>query len=346
MSQKGKMGAIISILVSLVLGVVITTSYSKFSEQEEVNLIFACSSGTALEAGSAKFKELCEEYSGGKITVDVFRDNILGDDKLVVEGTQIGDIDISVSSTTPLSAMYNDYYLFDAPYLFLNVDEVYDVGFNGEIGQQVKDGVESLGLKGISWWENGFRNLTNSSVAVTQPEQVKGMKIRTMENALHIKAWQALGANPTPMAFTELFTALQQKTVDAQENPLGLIESNKFYEVNNYISLSQHVYTPYCVLMNLDKWNSLTPEQQDIVERAMKEATEVQLAESQAFELQAVQVMEDFGCGVAKLTDEEKAAFQKVIVDAGVHDMAKEGMTHPEYFEKIVEELEQYREGR
>lgn len=346
MGQKGKVAAVIAIIASLVLGILVTTSYSKFSEQEEVNLIFACSSGTALEAGSSKFKELCEEYSNGKITVDVFPDNILGDDKLVVEGAQIGDIDIAVSSTTPLSAMYNDYYLFDAPYLFLNVDEVYDVGFNGETGQQIQNGVGSLGLKGISWWENGFRNLTNNSTSITEPGQLKGMKIRTMENSLHLKAWQALGANPTPMAFTELFTALQQKTVDGQENPLGLIESNKFYEVNNYISLSQHVYTPYCVLMNLDKWNSLTPEQQDIVSRAMKEATEVQLTESQAFESEAVELMEEYGCQVNALTDEQKKVFQDIIIDAGVHRLAKDGMEHPEYFEKIEEELKAYREGK
>jgi len=346
MSQAKRVAASIAIVIFLMLGVLVTTSYSKFSEQEEVNLIFACSSGTALQAGSAKFKELCEEYSDGKITVDIFPDNILGDDKLVVEGAQVGDIDIAVSSTTPLSAMYNDYYLFDAPYLFLNVDEVYDVGFNGEVGQQVKGGVESLGLVGLSWWENGFRNLTNNSVAVEAPEQLAGMKIRTMENSLHLRAWQALGANPTPMAFTELFTALQQKTVDGQENPLGLIESNKFYEVNDYISLSQHVYTPYTVLMNKDKWDSLTDEQQDIVERAMKEATRVQLEASQAFEQEAVQTMRDYGCTVSELTNEQKESFQKIIVEAGVHEMAKEGMKHPEYFDAIVEELQKYREGK
>lgn len=346
MTVKRKIVSVIVILAAIGAGIGVTLRYSKFSEKEEVNLIFACSSGSALQAGSSRFKELCEEYSGGKITVDIFMDNILGDDKLVVEGAQVGDIDIAVSSTTPLSVMYNDYYIFDAPYLFLNVDEVYDVGFDGETGQTIMEGVEKLGLKGLSWWENGFRNLTNDNTAVSTPEQLKGMKIRTMENSLHLKAWQSLNANPTPMAFTELFTALQQNTVDGQENPLGLIESNKFYEVQKYISLTQHVYTPYCVLMNMNKWNSLTPEQQDIVERAMKEATEAQIAESQRFEESALDLMADFGCEIIELSDQEKEEFQKIIIDAGIHDQAQKGMEHPEFFDRIAEELKKYREGK
>lgn len=334
---------VICIAACICLGIVAAKSNSKFTTQEEVNLIIATPAGEAVDKGSETFKELCETYSDGKITVDIFSNNLLGDDKVVIESTQMGDIDIGVSSTSPIASIYNDYYLFDAAYLFLNVDEVYDVGFQGEAGTKVMEGVENLGLKGLSWWENGFRVLGNDRIPVKTPKQLSGMKIRTMENTLHIQAWKALGANPTPMAFTEVFTALQQGTIDGQENSIGQIESNKLYEVQHYLSLTNHIYTPYCVVMNLEKWNSLTPEQQDIVSRAMKEATEVMLQESQAFEDDAIQIMRDFGCEVLELTDEEKAAFQKVVVDAGVYDRVKQQMEHPEYFDRMIEELSEYR---
>lgn len=343
MERKKRATAAVIILVFFLAGGMLTKANSKFAEQEEVNLILAMSSQSSLEEGADTFAQLCEEYSEGKITVDVFPDNILGDDKLVVEGAQIGDIDIAISSTSPLAVMYNDYYLFDAPYLFLSEDEVYNVGFDGEAGQKVADGVESIGLKNLAMWENGFRDLTNDSVAVHTPEQLKGMKIRTMENSIHLAAWKALGANPTPMAFTEVFTALQQGTVDGEENPIGLIESNKFYEVQEYITLTEHVYTPYCVLMNLEKWDSLTEEQQDVIERAMEEATRVQIQASQDFEEEAVRLMEESGCTVIELTEEEKKEFQDVIIEAGVYELAKDNMEHPEYFDQMVEELEEYR---
>ena len=344
MSHKSRVAASVLIMVFMAAGVCATFINSKFSEQEEVNLIIATPAGDAVDAGSQMFKELCETYSDGKITVDIFSNNLLGDDKVVIEGAQIGDIDIAVSSTSPVASMYRDYYLFDSAYLFLNTNEVYDIGFSGVTADKIQEGVAEIGLKGLSWWENGFRVLGNDKIPVSSPEQLKGMKIRTMENTLHIQAWQALKANPTPMAFTEVFTALQQGTIDGQENSIGQIESNKLYEVQHYISLTDHVYTPYCVVMNLEKWNSLTPGQQEIVDRAMQEATQVMLKESQAFETEAIKIMEDYGCEVIDLSDEEKEEFQKVIIDAGVYAKVKEQMEHPDYFDSMTKELEQYRE--
>lgn len=344
MNLKRGITAIALTAAAIAAGISLTAaSDNKFSTQEQVNLIIATPAGEAVDMGTAKFKELCETYSDGRITVDIFGNNLLGDDKIIISGTQVGDIDIGVSSTSPIANMYPDYYLFDAAYFFLNNDEVYDVGFNGETGQKIKEGVEKLGLKGLSWWENGFRVLGNNKIPVKEPGQLKGMKIRTMENKLHIQAWKALGANPTPMAFTEVFTALQQGTIDGQENSIGQIESNKLHEVQHYISLTDHIYTPYCVTMNLKKWESLTPEQQDIVERAMKEATEVMLAESQSYEAKAIQIMKDYGCEVLELSDEEKQEFQNIILDAGVYDAVKEQMEHPEYFENMQAELNEYR---
>ena len=343
MTQKKRAVTIILIVVALAAGVGFSRVGSKYKTQDEVNLILANVTSNSAKAAGVKFQELVEKYSDGKITVDLFQDNQLGDDKTSAEGVQNGDIDIAVSSTSSLSTLYKDYYLYDTPYLFLNAREVYDIGFDGPAAQEMLNGVESVGLKHMAMWENGFRNYTNDSHPISTPEDCKGQKIRTMENPIHLKAWKAIGANPTPMAFSELFTAMQQGTVDGEENPIGIISSNRFYEVQKYISMTQHVYTPYVVVMNPDKYASLTPEQQEIVDRSMKEATEFQLKQSAEDEAKGIREMEEFGCEINELTEEQKTEFQKIMEEADVFGVAKESMAHPEYFDEIVKELENYR---
>lgn len=226
----------------------------------------------------------------------------------------------------------------------MNSQEVYDVGFDGKAAQEMLKGVSKVGLKHMAMWENGFRNYTNNDHAIETPADCKGQKIRTMENPIHLKAWKSIGANPTPMAFSELFTAMQQGTVDGEENPIGIIYSNRFYEVQKYISLTQHVYTPYVVVMNPDKYDSLTDEQQEIIDKAMKEASAYQLEVSAKDEEEGIKEMEKYGCEVNTLTDDQKKEFQKLIEDADVFSLAKSSMEHPEYFDKIQKELTQYRE--
>ena len=310
---------------------------------DTITLVMSNVTTDAAKDAGVKFAELIYEYSDGTIEVDHFPDNQLGDDKTVVENTQLGEIDIAVTSTSSIATSYPDYYLFDTPYLFLNQDEVYDVGFAGEAGVKIMEGVESIGLKGVAMWENGFRNYTNSNIAATTPADVQGMKIRTMENEIHLAAWTALGANPTPMAFSELFTALQQGTVDGQENPLGIIASNKFFEVQEYISLTQHVYTPFSVVVNPDLYDSLTSEQQEAFDRAMAEATEFQLEASHRADEDAISMFEEAGCTVSILTDAEKAAFQKIVEEADIFSLVKEKMANPDLFDDMLTELEQYR---
>ena len=305
------------------------------NEEKTVTLKFAnVTSNSAKDAGK-KFKEVVEAESNGTILVNLFPDNQLGDDRVAIETTQFGDIDIAVSSTSPLATMYADFYLFDAPYLFLSSEDAY-TALDGPVGQKVLAGMESMGLKGLAFWENGFRNFTNNDFPVSKPADVKSLKIRTMENQVHLAAWKALGANPTPMAFTELFTALQQGTVDGQENPLGIIDANKFDEVQKYVSLTQHVYTPYLVTMNLDKYNSLSDNQKAAIQKAVDESTKFQREASQNYEKDIMAKFESKNVTVTKLTDVEKGAFQKIINDAKVFDLVKEKMDHPEYVDEIL----------
>ena len=136
---------------------------------------------------------------------------------------------------------------------------------------------------------------------------------------------------------------MQQGTVDGEENPIGIISSNRFYEVQKYISLTQHVYTPYVVVMNPDKYNALTDEQKDIVDRAMEEATKFQLEQSAKDEEEGIKVMEDYGCKVNTLTDEQKMEFQKIMENADVFGVAKDSMENPKFFDGMLKDLEEYR---
>lgn len=286
-----------------------------------------------------KFIELVEDYSGGTITCVDFPDNQLGNDEQRWEMTQTGECDISIGSTSSVASSYNDFYIFDCPYLFLSRDEAFDVGFASEAGQAIIGGVEEMGLKGLALWENGFRNVTTNNKEINSLADLKGLKLRTMDNAIHLAAWKAMGANPTPMAFSEVFTALQQGTVDGQENPYGIIVGNKFEEVEKFAVETRHSFTPYYVVMNLDKWNSLTAEQQDAITRAMAEATEYEKEQSAKYEEEDVGTIEAAGCKVIKLSEEALAEFKAAADSADCASMAMEKMEHPELGQGLLDAL-------
>lgn len=284
-----------------------------------------------------------EEYSNGTLKIVHFPDNQLGNDEQSFAMAQTGECDIAVGSTSSVATTYNDLYVYDVPYLFLNKQEVYDVGFNGETGKAILDGFSEYGLKGLAFWENGFRNITTTDKDIATVADLSGLKIRTMANEIHLEAWKAMGANPTPMAFGELFTGLQQGTVDGQENPLGIITGNKFEEVQSYCTLTEHVYTPYYVVMNQAKWDSLTAEQQEALTKAIEETTQRQYELSQQYEDEAIEVMESAGCAVRTLTDEEKLGFKEAADKANSLEAAKKIMYKPELADQMAAELEAYR---
>lgn len=300
-------------------------------------------SSSAKDAVTEVFIPKVEEYSNGTIKITHFPDNQLGNDEQSFAMAQTGECDIAVGSTSSVATTYNDLYLYDIPYMFLNKQEVYEVGFNGEAGKAILDGFSGYGLKGLAFWENGFRNVTTNNKDIAAVADLNGLKIRTMANEIHLEAWKAMGANPTPMAFGELFTAMQQGTVDGQENPLGIITGNKFEEIEKFCTLTEHVYTPYYVVMNLEKWNSLTAEQQDALTRAMEETTQRQYELSQKYEDEAVGVMEAAGCQVRTLTDEEKLSFKEAADKANSLEAAKKIMYKPELADQMSEELAAYR---
>jgi TRAP-type transport system periplasmic protein len=219
---------------------------------------------------SLKFKELVEAESDD-LTVEVYHSGQIADDRSAIEMLQFGTLDVTIPSTSPLVNFIPAYGVFDLPFTVPN-EEVADKVLDGPFGDKMLEMVDQQGLVGLAWWENGFRNLTNDVKPVAGMEDVKGLKIRTMENEIHLDAWKALGANPTPMAFTELFTALQQGTIDGQENPYPTILLSKYPEVQKHVSNTNHVYTPFIFLFSKKVWEKLSAEQQDIISKAAVEA--------------------------------------------------------------------------
>ena len=278
-----------------------------------------------------------EELSGGSMIIDVYGEGQLGGDREVAEATQYGNIDICLVSTTPVATFYPDLNIFDAPFLFKDSEQAQGV-LDGEIGDTIKKGMENVGFKVLGFPENGFRVLSTDNVEVHSPADLKGMKVRVMESEVHIETWKALGANPTPMAFSELFTALQQGTVTAQDNPLVTDYDNKFYEVQKYIILTNHVYTPYLLMMNKDKYDSLTDEQKAIIDEVGKYGVEVQRTQTAIYNDEAAGKMAEAGANVIKLTDEELGVFRESV--SGIYDLIETKVDDKELFQSILKATE------
>jgi len=308
------------------------------TDDEFFELVFG---NVSLDAGIAAmelFKEIVERESNGSLQINLFHNNSLGDDRVQVESTIFGDIDIVASSTSPIAQTYADFFVFDAPFLFFNREEA-DYITQGPIGRQILDGMTEIGLHGLGFMENGFRYFTGNHPVYT-PEDVAGVTIRTMENAMHIAAWNAFGANPTPMAMPEVFTALQQGTIDAQENTMGSIDGFSLYEVQDHISMTGHIYTPFFIAMNLDSWNALSANQQRIIEEAMVEA--IALNNQMTIDLYDV-FIEDWetnnGVTFHWPTDEQKALFADLAEEDGVLDIIRGAMNTPSFVDDILAAL-------
>lgn len=265
--------------------------------------------------GSERFAELVDEYTNGQIKIDIFPSSQLGDERANIEDLQMGTLDIAVTSTGPLGNFCSNFLAFDLPYLFEGYEHAHAV-LDGEIGQAMIAELEPIGIIGGAFWENGFRNMTNSKTAIESPADCAGLKIRTMENQVHMDAYGELGIDPTPMAFSEVFTALQQGVIDGQENPTAVIYSNKLYEVQPYIAATQLVYSPTMLLFSKTVFDGLSAEHQEALLKAAKEsaAYERECIESQ--EADQLAEMEKYGCtvtypDVALFSAEMDAVYEK-----------------------------------
>lgn len=231
----------------------------------------------AYHQGALRFAELLKQKTNGEVIVEVLHSAQLGAERESVEALQLGTLDLTICSTAPLVGFTKSFMAFDMPFIFKDRAMAYRV-LDGAVGKKAMAEVEKANIIGLAFFENGFRHITNSKQPIAKPEDLKGMKIRTMENKIHMAAFRNIGANPTPMAFGEVFTALQQRTVDGQENPMSLIFDMKYYEAQKYISMTGHFYAAAPLLMSKRSFSKLTPDQQKAVREAAAESTGFQRA--------------------------------------------------------------------
>ncbi|HKJ66173.1 MAG TPA: DctP family TRAP transporter solute-binding subunit [Desulfopila sp.] len=217
------------------------------------------------------FGDIVAKESGGEIEVQVFPAAQLGSERDMVEGLQLGSLEMTLTSTGPMGNFIPQVKLFNLPFLFKDRESCYRV-LDGEIGQSIADKFVKVGIRSLGWYENGFRNITNSKRPINAPGDMDGLKIRVMEDDVFILTMKALGASPTPMAFGELYTALEQGVVDAQENPLAVIHSSRFFEVQKYLAMTGHFYSPAVMLISEITWQSLSPEHQKVIADAAAKA--------------------------------------------------------------------------
>ncbi len=256
------------------------------------------------------FKKYVEEKSDGRIKVEIYPNSSLGDERKMAEAAQLGTLEMAYITTAVLANFDKKFLVFDLPFLF-NDSNIARQAVDGELGDAAAADLDKVNLKFLGYAENGFRNVTNNRQPIHSPADLKGIKIRTMENKIHMRSFELMGASPTPMAFTELYTGLQQGTVDAQENPIFLIYASKFQEVQKYLSLTGHVYAPGVAVMSLAFWNSLPEDLQQIVQDGMYAARDMQrdlLDEQNAKDLEELKKLME----VNELTPEEKAQFVEV----------------------------------
>jgi tripartite ATP-independent transporter DctP family solute receptor len=220
--------------------------------------------------GAQKFAEILKNNKDVDVEVEVFHSSQLGNERDLTEGLQLGTVDLALAPGT-VSQFEPMMALFDLPYIFRDRAHAYKV-VDGTIGDELAKGLPAKGLRLLAYWENGYRNVTNSKLPIEKPEDLKGIKIRVSENRVHVATFKAFGCNVTAMAFGEVFTALQQKTIDAQENPLAIIVSSKFYEAQPYVSLTEHVYMPAHLLISEARWQNFPENVKKAIQDAAFEA--------------------------------------------------------------------------
>jgi tripartite ATP-independent transporter DctP family solute receptor len=223
-----------------------------------------------LGLGAQKFADLVSQKSGGKMKVAVFPGGSLGGDVQTMSALQGGTIDFMTVTAGLLVGIWKPFGVYDFPYLFDDVKEA-DAITDGPIGQRLQAQLADKGLIGLGYWDLGFRNITNSKLPITRLEDLKGLKLRTLQSPIFIDVFNGLGANAVPLPFPELYTALEQRVVDGQENPVAVIAFAKFSEVQKYLSLTRHAYGAQSFMISKKTWDRLSPDEQKVILSAAAE---------------------------------------------------------------------------
>lgn len=281
--------------------------------QTVLKIGYATSPTSHYGVGSTVFCEEMEKGTQGRYKCQQFPNSALGGEREQIEAVQLGTQDLVNTSTGPLGNFVPEVKIVDIPFLFRDYDHARKV-MDGPIGEDLRKKMEAKGLINLAWTENGFRHMTNSKRAIVQASDAGGLKMRTMENKVHMDGYKTFGILPTPMPFPELFTALQQGTVDGQENPIPVILSSKFSQVQKHLSLTGHVYSPAALILSPAVWNKLSAADKQVFLEAGKKAAAAQRKQVNDDEDNGIAQLEKEGMQVVKQVNGE--SFRKAVAPA------------------------------
>jgi tripartite ATP-independent transporter DctP family solute receptor len=278
-----------------------------FAQEKEQNFRLALQNpkGHPLEVGAQKFAELVAAKSGGKMKVTVFPGGALGGDAPNVSSLQGGIIPLVLLNSGILASQVKDFVVFDFPFMFANEKEA-DSVVDGPFGESMHAKLQAKGIVGLTFFELGFRNITNSKRPITKVEDVSGLKLRVIPNAINIDWVKALGGNPTPLAFPEVYAAMEQKAIDGQENPLSVILANKFAEVQKYLTITNHQYNPQSLIFSKKIWDTLSAGERKTLQDAALEAAVFQRQVSREAATSTLEALKKAGMQVSEFSPAEQ----------------------------------------
>lgn len=288
------------------------------------------------------FADEVAKLSGGKMKVRAIGAAALGSDIQMQQALIGGAQEMMVGSTATLVGITPEMALWDTPFLFNSGAEA-DQVLDGKTGQQIMDKLSDKGLVGLVYWENGFRNLTNSKKPVQSAEDFSGLKLRVMQNNVFLDTFQRLGANAVPLPFSELFTALETKTVDGQENPYNTILSSKFYEVQKYLSVTNHVYSPWIVTASKKWWDGLSADERGILMQAAKVSRDFERKDTRAEADKALAQLKADGMQVNTVSADEVQRMRGTI--APVNEQIKKEVG-PDLWQAVQDQLKEIRKAK
>jgi|APMI01.1.fsa_nt_gi TRAP-type transport system periplasmic protein len=291
-------------IVALAALLPMTAAHAMDIKERTIKFAFQNNKGHPQEMGAQKFAELLGAKSGGKIKVKLFPGGQLGGDVQTVSAVQGGTIEMSVLNSGILQSLSREFAVFDFPFLFANPAEA-DAVTDGAFGKGLHARLAEKNLIGLGFWDLGFRNITNSKHPITKLEDIAGLKLRVIQSPIYVDMFSALGANPTPLAWPEVYPALEQKAVDGQENPNTTIRSAKLNEVQKYLAQTRHVYNPQSLIFSKKLWDKLSADEKKIIAEAATEATayERQVSRQQASE--AIEELKKSGMQVTEIAPAE-----------------------------------------
>lgn len=314
-----------TILGLLAPALIACSAYAQDIKERTLKFSFVQPQDSHMGYGAKKFADLVAQKSGNKMKVRLYAGGTLGGDLQTVSALQGGTIELTTLPPSLLVGLNKEYGAFDLPFLFNDFKEA-DAVLDGPVGQRFLEKAPQ-GLIGLAYWDHGFRNVSNRRRPIARAEDFQGLKLRVVQTPLMIESFNALGANAVPLPFTELYTAMETRAVDGQDNPVVAFETNKFHEVQKHLSTTRHVYNPLIVLASRKTWDSLSADEKRVLQTAAAETSVEQRRVSREMEQKSLASIKGKGVTVTEISPAERARMReraKPVIDKFTREIGED----------------------